>query len=64
MTASEFLAARERLNLSRAKFCELIGIAPNSGTAYELGRKDIPRTVALAIAAVLHGLPPVGAKKA
>lgn len=58
MSPERFQEHRERLGLSRAAFCAALGIAPNSGTAYELGRRPIPQTVALAIAALLHGLPP------
>lgn len=56
MTAEEFNKAAERLGLSRRQFCERIGIARRSGDAYALGRTSIPRTVALAIAAVEAGL--------
>jgi hypothetical protein len=60
MTANDFNAAQKRLGVSRAEFCRRIGIAPNTGTAYALERKPIPITVALACAALLYGLPPVG----
>jgi len=56
MTAAEFIALHQRLGISRGELCRLIGIAPNSGTAYALGRKPIPMTVALACAAVEAGL--------
>jgi transcriptional regulator with XRE-family HTH domain len=52
MTAQEFAATYQRMSISRAEFCRRLGIAPNSGTAYEHGRKAIPLTVALAAAAV------------
>jgi len=58
MTPTEFTTAHKQLGLSRAAFCRLIGIAPNSGTAYASGRKPIPLTVALAVAAVMRGLKP------
>jgi len=58
MTGESFKAHRERLGMSRAAFARALGIAPNSATAYELGRREIPLTVRLAIAALLFGLPP------
>lgn len=63
MTSEEFLSTRTRLGLSRAAFCRALGIAENSGTAYELGRRPIPKVVALASSALLYGLPPVGGRK-
>jgi len=42
--------------MSRAAFARALGIAPNSATAYELGRQQVPQVVALAAAALLHGL--------
>lgn len=58
MTAADFTSLQERLGVSRAELCRLIGIAPNSGTAYALGRKPIPLTVSLACAAVALGVKP------
>jgi hypothetical protein len=52
MTSQEFIELHQRLNISRAQLCKLIGIAPNSGTAYALGRKSISLTVELACKAV------------
>ena len=60
MTHSDFLATRQRLGMSRAAFCRALGLSQNAGTAYEHGRKRIPRYIALACAALLYGLPPVG----
>ena len=56
MTADDFNAAAARLGLSRRRFCERLGIARRTGDAYALGRQPIPRTVALAIAALEAGL--------
>ena len=56
MTSAEFTATQARLGISRAEFCRRIGIAENSGTAYALGRKPVPRVVELAVAALLAGL--------
>ncbi len=63
MTATDFKSTRKRLGLSRAAFSRALGIAPNTATAYEHGRSPIPLTVALAAAALLYGLPPVGEMK-
>jgi len=56
MTAADFIALQARLSISRGELCRRIGIAPNSGTAYALGRKPIPLTVALACAAIEVGI--------
>lgn len=58
MTAADFIALHQRLGISRGELCRRIGIAPNSGTAYALGRKPIPLTVALACVAVEAGIKP------
>ena len=58
MTAADFIDRYRRLGIIPAELCRQIGIAPNSGTAYALGRKQIPRTVALACAAVDLGIKP------
>ncbi len=63
MTPADFTALHNRLGISRAELCRRIGIAPNSGTAYALGRKPIPLTVALACAAVAFNLTPYGETK-
>ena len=56
MTPEEFTALHKRLGMSRAAMCREIGIAPNTGTAYALGRTPIPRYIALACAAVALGV--------
>lgn len=58
MTAAEFIAAQERLRVSRRTFYRRLGIGLRSGTAYALGRAPVPLTVALAIAAIEAGLEP------
>lgn len=63
MTADEFNEAQDRAKLSRRRFCEELGIARRTGDAYALGRQPIPKTVALAIAALDAGLPPAGTAK-
>ena len=58
MTPQAFIAARERLKMTRAAFAEALGIAPNTVTAYEKGRYPVPLTVRLAISALQAGYPP------
>ena len=60
MTAEDFIALQTRLGVSRAELCRRLGIALNTGTAYARGRTPIPRTVALACAALDAGLKPYG----
>jgi len=60
MTPADFTDLHQRLGISRSELCRRIGIAPNSGTAYALGRKPVPLTVALACAAILFNLAPHG----
>ena len=60
MTSDDFTSLHQRLGISRAEFCRRLGIAVNTGTAYALGRTPIPRTVALACAALAAGLEPYG----
>jgi len=62
MTSADFITLHERLNISRAELCRRIGIAPNTGTTYALGRKAIPHVVAMACAALAFNLPPYGGK--
>ena len=64
MTPADFISAQKRLKISRAAFCRELGIATNTGTAYAKGRSEIPRYIALAIAALLYGQPPVGEQNA
>lgn len=61
MTPDDFTALHQRLGMSRAALCRELGIAPNTGTAYALGRQPIPRYIALACAAIAFNLPPYGA---
>jgi transcriptional regulator with XRE-family HTH domain len=56
MTPVDLKAARARLGLSRIAFAETLGISRNSVTAYESGKRPVPLTVRLAIAAVLLGI--------
>ena len=58
MTPAAFIAARERLHMTRAAFAAALGLAPNTVTAYERGRYPVPLTVRLAISALQNGFPP------
>jgi transcriptional regulator with XRE-family HTH domain len=68
MTPDELRAWRQRLGLSQRQAAEALGVGHTMYGHYERGyRKDgpegrrdvaIPRTVALACAAIAYGLPP------
>lgn len=63
MTADELRTWRQRLGLSKAGAAEALGISYSMYRYYEAGQRDgkaveIPRTVALACAAVAFDLPP------
>lgn len=64
MQAEEFNRYVELIAGSRRKFCDQLGISRRTGDAYALGRAPIPRTIALAIAALDAGLPPAGSMPA
>jgi transcriptional regulator with XRE-family HTH domain len=57
MTSASMLALRERLKLTRMDLAKKLGISRNTLALYEAGRAEIPRTVALACAALAFGLP-------
>jgi DNA-binding transcriptional regulator YiaG len=50
---------RKRLALSQRAMAKALGVGTRSLSDYETGRTPIPRTVALACAAVAFGLPPM-----
>ena len=58
MTAERFQEARHRLKLRRFQFAQELGLARETVRAYEEGGSRIPRYIALAIGALLYGLPP------
>lgn len=60
MKAEEFKAWRERMGLKKIEAAEALGISRNMPQRYEDGLAPIPRYIALACAAVAHGLPPIG----
>ena len=59
MTASSFAAWRARLELNKSQVALVLGLSRNAVIGYESGAKRIPLYVALACAAVAHGLPPI-----
>lgn len=62
MTAEELIEWRKRLKLSQAKAAELLGCSRRGLQQWETGKHKIPKTVALAVAAVSFNLPPYGKK--
>jgi len=60
MTPEDFNSTREVLGMTRTQFAEALGLAPNTVTAYQFGRKRIPRYVALACSALVHKVPVIG----
>lgn len=67
MTPAQFKAWRTRLSFSQEEAAQALGISKGSVQLYEAGRRRedgravlIPKTVALACAAVAYGLPEYG----
>lgn len=60
MTAAELRKLRERLNWSQAEAARNLGCSVRSITNWEKGVNRIPKSVALAAAAVMMNLPPYG----
>ena len=58
MTPADFTDWRKHLGINRDEASQRLGIAPNTVTAYERGRSEIPRHIALACTALVNGLPP------
>jgi transcriptional regulator with XRE-family HTH domain len=63
MTPNDLTAWRQRLRLTKAQAADALGLSYSAYRYYEAGERDgkpveIPRTVALACAAVAFGLPP------
>ena len=59
MTASTFASWRARLRLNKSKAALALGCSRNAVIGYETGSNRIPRYIALACAAIAHGLPPI-----
>jgi len=60
MTPAEFRAWRNRLGWGKAEAADHLGMGRNTAARYEAGENAIPRYVALACAALAHGIPPIG----
>ena len=58
MTADEFTAWRKHLGLNGREAADALGVSKNTITAYERGKWDIPKAVALACSAVANQLRP------
>lgn len=59
VTGSSLIAWRQRLGLNRLEAAKSLQIARNTYQGYEEGKQPIPRHIALACAAIAHGLPPI-----
>jgi transcriptional regulator with XRE-family HTH domain len=59
MTPTSFLAWRLRLGLTVKATSEALGCSRTSVHAWEKGRHEIPRYIALACQALANGLPPM-----
>jgi transcriptional regulator with XRE-family HTH domain len=53
MTGAEFRATRKQLNKTQKQFAEILGIHPITAANYERGEYKIPRTVELAVQAIV-----------
>lgn len=61
MTADEFRNWRNRLGLNRVEAAAVLGTGRNQPQRYEDGQ-EIPLYIALACAAIEHGVKPIGQK--
>lgn len=59
MTPSELVAFRQRLKLSQKALALALGVGRRTLGLYESGARPVPKTVALACAALAYGLPPM-----
>jgi plasmid maintenance system antidote protein VapI len=59
MTPASFSAWMNRLKLNKSEAASALGIARSTLDRYLAGSVPIPQSIALACAAVAHGLPPV-----
>ena len=63
MTPKELIDWRTRLGITQTRAAELLGCSRRAIQLWEAGKNDIPKNIALAVAAVQFGLPPYGKKK-
>jgi hypothetical protein len=61
MTPKSLISWRERLYGARVKSsaARALGLSQNAYDAYEAGKHRIPLYIALACAAIAHGVPPI-----
>lgn len=59
MTSASIRALRERLAFTKKGLAEALGVDRKTLQRYEDGTSPIPRHIALAGAALAHGLPPL-----
>jgi DNA-binding transcriptional regulator YiaG len=59
MTPASFIAWRARLHLNVVAAAKALGCSRRAIQSWEAGRTKIPRYIALAAAAVAHGLPEI-----
>lgn len=58
MTPADLKAWREHLGLSQKAAAEALGLSPRAILYYEQGERSIPLHMALACAAIVHGIAP------
>lgn len=59
MTPASLTAWRQRLGLSKVAAAEALGCSRDALLKWEQGKYPVPRYIALAAAAIAHGLPPI-----
>lgn len=62
MTPEELKRWRKRLGLSQQKAADLLGCSKRAIQNWEASKTGIPKSIALAVAAVSFDLPPYGKK--
>lgn len=60
MTGAELTEWRKRMKLTKVAAAAALGLGRNSIPRFESGEYPVPKTVALACAAISFGLPPYG----
>jgi transcriptional regulator with XRE-family HTH domain len=60
MSPQDFIAWRKALGMRSAEAARRLGVSPNTVTAYEKGRSEIPLYISLACSAIALSVPPWG----